>query len=62
MVKRKGRPKGALKDTNTAKSKTDYSTERDFSKYKLIEAAILGDTSNLESIYKVPKKAGRFKI
>ena len=61
VVKRKGRPKGALEGANTAKSKADWSTERDSSQYELIEAAILGDTSNLKGIHRVPKKTGHPK-
>ncbi len=57
VIKRKGRLKGTLENTNTAKSKTDWSTERNSSQYKLVKAAILDDTSNLKGIYRVPKKA-----
>ena len=60
VVPAKARPKGSIGGAKR-KKKANWSTERDSSQFKLVEASISGDTSKLKGIYRVPKKAGRPK-
>ncbi len=60
VIKSKGRLKGALKNAHASKSKSDWSTERDFSQYELVESALLEDLSKLKRIYR-SKNTGRLK-